>query len=270
MKVQVLGICRFSLLVEGGFQVEHETLDDRRRMLYDPARLAQRFLWFEHICLPSWRVQTDPDFRLIVATGEDFPQPWLDRLRKLVADIPQVVIEQAPPLQHRPLCRQLIRKHIDATTDIVAQFRQDDDDAVALDYVARLRTDFKDLGSLCATKGMIWADHCRGFTLMTPSSGMDVIAQVAERMTAGLAIYMPPDAENCVMNFGHHKLNQVMTGVSFHDSFMYVRGKHGLNDSTKGTYVHNGARVRCDDPLKVFRDRFAIDLEAFEKARAAL
>lgn len=270
MKVQVLGICRFSLLVTGGFQVEHDSLDARRAMLYDPVRLAQRFVWFEHVCLPTWRAQTDPDFRLIVAIGADFPDPWLTRLRDLVEGIPQVVVEQAEPIRHRPLCRRIVQAHVDPTADVVAQFRQDDDDAVATDYVARVRGDFAALEPLWRAEGMIWADHCRGFTLMTPPDGIDVVPQVADRMTAALTVYMPPGAETCVLDYGHHKLNQVMTGVSFQDSFMYVRGKHGLNDSTKGVYAHNGAQVPCDDPVGTFRNRFAIDLEAFEKARAAL
>lgn len=267
MKVQVLGLCRFSLLVTGGFQVMHETLEERRRALYDPASLALRFHWFEHVCLPAWRRQTDPDFKLIVATGEDFPEAWLNRLRALLADVPQVVLHQAAPEKHRPLCRRILRRYTDDSADVVAQFRMDDDDAVAVDFVQRVREDFLGkLGPMYRAEGRIWSDYCRGFTLMTPPEGLTVLPQAADRMTAALTLYKPPSELACVMDYGHHKLNQTMNGVLFQDSFMYVRGKHGKNDSTGGRFRHDGALLEGElDIPNILRDRFAIELDAFEK-----
>ncbi|MDH2328568.1 glycosyltransferase [Cereibacter sp. SYSU M97828] len=267
MKVQVLGLCRFSLLATGGFQVLHETLEDRRRALYDPASLALRFHWFEHVCLPAWRRQTDPDFKLIVATGQDFPAPWLDRLRALIADIPQIVLHQATPERHRPLCRKILRRHTDDGADVVAQFRMDDDDAVAIDYVQRVREDFlQKLVPMYRAEGRIWSDYCRGFTLMTPPEGLTVLPQAADRMTAALTLYKPPSDHECVMDFAHHKLNQTMNGVVFQDSFMYVRGKHGMNDSTAGRFRHDGALLEGELSIPdILRERFAIELDVFEK-----
>ena len=40
MRVQVIGLCRFSYLGERGFQIGHETLEERRAFLYDPGRLC--------------------------------------------------------------------------------------------------------------------------------------------------------------------------------------------------------------------------------------
>lgn len=74
-RIQMLGLCRFSLLVEGGFQVVHPDLHERRAMLYDPQRLASRFIWFEHLCLASLRAQTDPDLTFVVLVGTDLPDP---------------------------------------------------------------------------------------------------------------------------------------------------------------------------------------------------
>lgn len=264
MKIQVLGLCRFSLLVEGGFQTLHETFEDRRRALYDPEALALRFHWFEHVCLPAWRAQSDPDFTLIVATGEDFPE--LDRLRSLLADIPQAVLHLEKPARHRPLCRKILKRFTDPSADVVAQFRIDDDDAVAMDYVQRLRGDFAKLAPLFEAEGRIWVDHCRGFTLMTPPEGLTILPQVADRMTAALTLYIAPDDGACVMDFAHNKLNQAMTGVTFQDSFMYVRGKHGRNDSTRGRFGNDGALLEGDfDMVDVLRDRFGIDVDAFER-----
>ncbi len=266
MTVQVLGLCRFSLLVSGGFQIIHETMDDRRRMLYDPARLNTRFHWFEHVCLPALKAQTDPDFTLILLTGVDLPDWALTRLRDLTGPIPQIVLQQEAPDLHRPLCRRVMAAHRDRTGNASLQFRLDDDDAVAVDFVERLRADFDCLGPLFARERWLYMDYTQGMSLMTPPSGLKVVRQIADRVSAGLAVAVRPDEPGCVMNFGHHKVHHSMAGVVFGDRPMYVRGKHDLNDSIRGTLRHDGMELPMDpeDIVPQMRARFAIDLDAFE------
>lgn len=269
VRIQVLGICRFSLLVEGGFQIGHETLDDRRRMLYDPDRLAQRFHWFEQVCLPAMAAQTDRDFRLIVLTGTDFPRPWLDRLRDDIAGVPQIVLEQRAPGVHRDLCRAVIAGHIDPRADVVAQFRKDDDDAVAVDYVARLRSDFTEkLQPMFAAHPLLSVDHSRAFVLSTRGSDVEVEPMMSRNLVA-LAIFMPPDHRRCVLDYGHHKLISFMPGVTFQDAVMSVRGKHETNDGRGPLREGLGWAI---DPAKVpgiLQRRFRIDLDAFRAGVAA-
>lgn len=83
MRVQMLGLCRFSYLGLRGYQVEHDSIAARRAYLYDPDRLARRWLWFQTVALPGWLAQTDPDFTLVIMTGPDLPEPWLGQLRDL-------------------------------------------------------------------------------------------------------------------------------------------------------------------------------------------
>ena len=85
MRTQLLGLCRFSYLGGRGFQVRHESIEERRAFLYDPARLARRWAWFEQVALPGLTGQTDPDHTLVIMTGPDLPQPWLARLREITA-----------------------------------------------------------------------------------------------------------------------------------------------------------------------------------------
>ena len=82
--MQVLGICRFSYPGVGGFQVEHETLEDRIAYLYAPERMEERFRTFETITLPPLRAQTDADFTLLVVIGESLPEHYHSRLMALV------------------------------------------------------------------------------------------------------------------------------------------------------------------------------------------
>ncbi|WP_435168380.1 glycosyltransferase [Falsirhodobacter sp. 1013] len=268
---QVLGLCRFSLLVEGGFQVEHDTLAARRAMLYDPARLALRFAWFEEVCLPSLRLQTDPDFTLILLTGADFPDRALQRLRQATQDIPQIVLRQIAPERHRPACRRVLKAEVDPAARAVLQFRLDDDDAVSIDFVERLRADMALAQGMLDRDGRLYLDYNRGFTLMTPPEGRQIAAQVADRVAAGLAVALRPDDGSCVMDFAHNKVHQAMNGLTFTDRFMYVRGKNGLNDSAGGQFRHGGARLDMDqaDCEEQLAARFGIDPARFDAAVAA-
>ena len=136
MRVQMLGLCRFSYLGGRGFQILHETVEARRAFLYDPERLARRWFWFENVTLPGLMAQTDPDFTLILMTGPDLPEPWMSRLRDLVASMPQARLALIPPMdKHLDACMAATAPHIDPKADVVGHFRQDDDDAVAIDYI---------------------------------------------------------------------------------------------------------------------------------------
>ena len=140
MRVQMLGLCRFSYLGDRGFQVEHRSLDERRAFLYDPARLARCWAWFESVTLPGLIRQTDPDYTLVVMTSPDLPQPWLGRLHEIAAAHPQIRLELVPPMDHhRAVCARSTHPHIDPAAEWVGQFKHDDDDAVAFDFVARVR-----------------------------------------------------------------------------------------------------------------------------------
>lgn len=106
--MQVIGFCRFSYPAEGGFQVEHETLQERLRYLYAPVRMEERFQHFETICLPGIRAQTDPDFTFLILVGDSLPETYLGRLKDLISDIPQAQIVVRPPAPHRKVCQEVI------------------------------------------------------------------------------------------------------------------------------------------------------------------
>lgn len=267
MRVQALGLCRFSYLGEGGFQIEHETLAGRRALLYDDERLALRFMWFEQVCLPGWAAQTDPDFTLVVLTGADFPQRWLGRLRDVSAHIPQIVIEQAEPGPHREICRRALLRHIEPLAAVVGQFRHDDDDAVAIDYVARIRADFiGKLQPLYAAHSLLSVDYSRGVTLAAIHGRVQILPQISHNLAVALTIYMPPDHPKSALDYGHHRLNNLMQGVCFQDSVMFVRGKHGHNDSGGPLMSGYAWPMKVENHKAILQKRFAIDLAGFARA----
>ncbi|WP_232845099.1 glycosyltransferase [Paracoccus onubensis] len=232
MRVQMLGLCRFSYVGMRGYQVEHESYDERRAYLYDPQRLARRWFWFTEIALPAWRMQTDPDFTLVVMTGPDLPEPYLGRLRDLEAEIPQLKLELVPPMKyHLKACRAAVAPHIDPSADVIGHFRHDDDDAVAVNYIEAARKDFRRVKGLWKAEGKLSLDYSRGLILRSEKGKVRLIPRICHNATAALTIFLPPDADETALNYDHSKLAQWMPGVAVTRPLMFVRTLHGDNDS---------------------------------------
>ena len=138
-RTRIVGLLRFSVLTPTYFSERFKTLDRIAAHIFAPDRMELRFRLFENLCLPSLTRQSDPDFTCVVLTAETMPQPYLDRLRDLIAPHPHLRLREVGTDNHY----QLIREGYDsvdvgdATHRIL--FRLDDDDAVDLGYIARLR-----------------------------------------------------------------------------------------------------------------------------------
>ncbi|WP_198008125.1 glycosyltransferase [Rhodobacter ferrooxidans] len=270
MKIQALGLCRFSYPAEGGFQVIHGNTAARSAALFHPDRLAQRFMWFEHVCLPGWAGQTDPDFTLLVLTGSDLPQPWLDRLRALTARVPQMQIVQEAPAPHRTICREVMQRNADPEADLIAEFRHDDDDAVAFDFIARLRADTGLLRGFLRSHRMLSLDYARGFVLSADAGTLSLHPRIETRLTAALAIVKRPRLPRSVLDFPHQRLTALMPGLTLQDSLMYVRGKHGSNDSSISLTSGHTLEMEPAAAAQALRQRFGIDLAGFQAVLAAM
>lgn len=232
MRVQMLGLCRFSYLGMRGYQRDHSGIAERRAFLYDPARLARRWLIFETLALPGWLAQSDPDFTLVVMTGPDLPQPWLSRLRDLVARVPQLRLELVPAMdRHLDACRAAIAPHLDPRADAVGHFRHDDDDAVALDYIASARRDFMQVRDLWRAEGRLSLDHSRGLMLRLAQAKATFAPRIAHNMGVALTVFLAPDRPETAIHFNHARLPLWMPGVAVTRPLMFIRSIHGDSDS---------------------------------------
>lgn len=266
MRVQMLGLCRFSYLGGRGFQVLHDSHDERRSFLYDPDRLARRWFWFEHVTLPGLLAQTDPDFTLVLMTGPDLPEPYLSRLRDLAAQVPQFQLALIPPMEkHLDACMAAVAPHIEAGADVVGHFRQDDDDAVAVDYVRDARRDFVVLQPLWQRRRRLSCDYARGLVLKATQAGISVEARMIYNAVAGLTVYLPPDAGRSVMHFPHWQIGLSMPGVTLPGKVMFVRFLNHDNDSGA---IGAGYGWDAGDPdwSSMLFQRFRIDLDTLEVA----
>ncbi|GHH03818.1 putative rhamnosyl transferase [Pseudodonghicola xiamenensis] len=229
--MQVIGICRFSYLGHGGFQVEHDTLEDRAAYLYAPERMEERFRTFEALTLPPLRAQTDPDFTFLVVTGDSLPATYMTRLQALLADLPQAVIQTHPPGLHRQVMQAAINSVRRAEKQPCLQFRMDDDDAVARVYVERLRAAAEDLRKLSRKHRHIAIDFNQGYVVRPGPDGLAATATQRPFTTAALAVMFKPSVKLSVMNFAHEKLPQMMPAISFTGEDMLLRGHNDYNDS---------------------------------------
>ena len=265
--IQVLGLTRFSVPSLGAFQVEHQSIADRRAYLYDPARLALRFTWFEQVTLPAIAAQKDPAFRLIVLLGEDFPEPWRARMLALVEAVPQLTAHFAPPEHHRKICADAIAAHVDPGAEVVLQFRLDDDDAVAVDFTRRLRRDWRKLKAFHADRGgPIALDYTRGINLFAEPDGVvELVPRREAFLGVAFAIATRPDDGHHILGYMHHVIWHEMATISLPDEIMWLRGAHGANDSgspgRKPQFDATEAELR-----QALRKRFRIDLPGFKAA----
>lgn len=268
MEIQAIGVCRYSLLVEGGFRNTPEDLGERAAVLYDDRRMAERLAWFTHVTLPPLLAQTDQRFRFVVLVSEAMPEKWLDRLAAVVPTDSPVEFQLCPVGKHHRIANAALKDRLDPGAEVVAQFRVDDDDAVALDYVARIRSDFREtLGALFGRFGKVSADYSNGVILQADGGPAPVLRQVHETTwNCGQTLYTRPQEAGTLFAYGHHRMHVHMPTVTFPDTAMFIRGRHGSNDS--------GFRMPTNDASdatpELLRRRFAVDLGALRAALGAV
>ena len=259
--MQVVGFCRFSYPAEGGFQVEHDDIATREAYLYSAARMDERFRHFETVCLPGLRAQTDPDFTFLILVGTSLPPGLRARLEALVDDFPQARIVARPPAPHRAVCQEVINEARDMAAPCL-QFRHDDDDAVAVDFVATLRQAARDVTSLLGKHRLVGFDWNRGFIARPDAEGILAEETVTPFWGVAQAMAVQPGVRQTIMNFGHNKILRFMPTVTFTDRPMYVRGHNDHNDSRQKKHVTPVELPRLDAAGEaLFRERFAIDAD---------
>lgn len=229
--MQVIGLCRFSYPAIGGFQVEHDSIEERIRYLYAEERLEERFRLMEHIALPCLREQTDQEFELIIVVGDSLPQQHRDRLQDMTSDMPQVRIHSEPPRKQREVMKEVLNKARRDPSQPCLQFRHDDDDAISVDFVERLREAVRDCPGLIAKNKTVGFDFNKGFVAEVDHTGIAAVEIHRPYYVASLGMYVEGDCKQTIMNFAHEKIPRFMPTVTICDEPMFVRTHNSYNDS---------------------------------------
>ncbi|MEM7521750.1 MAG: glycosyltransferase [Pseudomonadota bacterium] len=266
--VQTIGITRWSYPgTTAGFISASSDLDTLRAALYAPERLEHRLFLLENLTLPCLRWQTDPDFLHLFVMGDELPEPWRGRLVALLDTVPQIVPVFAPEGQNLgQLCAEVIAAHQDGTSDVLAQYRLDDDDAISVDFVEKLRGAFPRLAPFYEADQRICLDFSRGFVMDARTADLDFIPISARQWAPGLVIYQKAETAACVFEFPHMRVWHFMATVTMREDPMFIRGIHHTNDSDVAQF---GRRTRSftfrpASKRRFFRRRFAIDILTLE------
>lgn len=144
--VRILGVCRFSMLGRGDWKIYKNQPDEALEGIYatqalelfDPTRIEARLQTFKHLTLRSLANQSDADFQLLVVSSDRMPQEYQDKLQEICRGVEQVVLRFLPPTHISDAIKQ-VAEEIGLDLKDTMQFRLDDDDCVAKDYIRRLR-----------------------------------------------------------------------------------------------------------------------------------
>jgi len=258
---QIIGLCRFSYLGEGGFVTQKRDSEKAAEILYAIPRMLRRLAYLENICLPSLAAQTDPDFKLVALIGDTMPFRWRKRLKGLCEQYPFLelcTLEAAGPLNST---RRAFRRGWDETSPFITGFRIDDDDAVAVDYIEKTRAiadhlltlgwaDAETPAAICFHRGIYW-DMAR--------AEAEQFWDFSEKEPLGLAAAMitTPDGMANIYRWNHRRLaSQVRCWIDPVD-YMFVRTLHAHNDSDRS--IPPDARLLpARQARKLFRDRFGL------------
>lgn len=271
--MQVLGLCRFSFPALGGFQIEHETVDERRRYLYNPARLEERFRLFEATTLPCFREQTDEDFEFLIVIGECLPKPANDRLHDLTAGLRQVRIVQRSadqPIRPRQVMKAILNAARTNPDEPCLQFRHDDDDAVSVDFVERLRIAAEEGAGLMENNQTVGIDYSSGFLARFGAQGIRATEVYKPMLGVGLGMYVAGGCTHSIMNFTHHRMGRFMPVLSYSDAPMWVRTLNGFNDSKHARNNTDEFPALTPELEGEFIARFAIDQHRVRQVHAAV
>ena len=192
--MQAIGLCRFSYPAFGGFQIKHKTIDERIQFLYAEDRLEERFRLFEHVALPCMKAQTNENWEMIVVIGVSLPKHHADRLQDVVANSPQITVQIHEPRPQREIMKEILNRARKDPSEPCLQFRYDDDDAVAVDFIARLYEAVDDCAPLNARHPVVgYVDLSRfdaaPLIAFTATKETDYGTETDERIPQGCGAY---------------------------------------------------------------------------------
>lgn len=232
---QIIGLVRFSYLSRSGFTREFPDSEARQAYLNDPERLERRFRMFEALTLPSLQRQTDPAFQCLFLTGTGLAPAARQRLEALVATLPGGRVVALPPMHHYPATQRALALARDPVAAQVTSFRLDDDDALALDFIARLKRlagPAAALGQGPGSAPVAVAFNSGLFLELGP--GGNRIYPVLEKtpLGIGLALVAPAASDENIFARNHRLLPVFYNTYSTVDAPMFIRTVHADNDST--------------------------------------
>lgn len=230
--IQILGVCRFSMLGRGDWKAYRNKSEDelsaiyleKEKELFAPQRLEARLATLEHLTLRSMQHQSDPNFVFLIVSSDRMPEKYQERLIEVCARVPQVALRFVPPMHIAEAIHQYVAEQSLNLPDTV-QFRLDDDDCLSKDFIRRLRRH---------SAGM-WRNS--NFAVSFPS----IYYCVTDGPTAGIYSWFSPffsagasvrHSSRTVYDYGHYKIPQNLVAVT-DPHFPCIVTHRGDNDTPR-------------------------------------
>lgn len=230
-------VTRFSFLGRSGWKSDASR---DAALLFEPQRLRLRMELFRSITLPSLAAQTDRDFTHVILTSTQLPAWAMTELKEACVtaygrDGRFVILARRPGFSSIVLRRYLQSV---VTRPLVAQAVLDDDDGLAVDFVAETRSTLAALdagGRDTGPERMAFVSFQDGYGLEfgLTADGEPTTGLYAHRypfINCGLTLVAPPGAAN-ILGIKHRKTPLLHDPVLVRGKRMFLRSVHGMNDS---------------------------------------
>ncbi len=149
------------------------------------------------------------------------------------------------------------------------QFRMDDDDAVSVHFVARLRALAQECRPLLRHNAHVGFDFNTGWVAAPGVDGIRAAQVVEPLWTPALAMSSKPKNRNTIMNFGHTRLGRFMPVVSMPTPHMFLRGHNDHNDSRQKENIRRfGLKPLDTEGEALFRSEFNVDADTVREIYA--
>lgn len=257
--VQIAGLVRFSYPCIGGFQRAYASRAAQTSSLYAPARMEERFRHFEALCLHSLKAQTDKGFRVGVLIGADMPRTYQTRLAGLLAPLPQAELIKLPYLAYAEAMRQAFARLFNGPAPLHLSFRLDDDDAVAVDFIAELKARLPQLYGMSGGLDPVGLSFLQGLTRI---DGRFVCAVDARPLGLGLSMLAPAGRRVHVLSYAHQHMHQSLPMIMDPHPLMNLRSFHSSNDSPVMLPAGRRCAMSTAELREALARRFALDMDA--------
>ena len=229
---QIIALIRFSYPAENGFVASSDSVDETEARLYDPVRLEARFRLFENLTLPSLRAQTDEEFTTILLVGKSLPKPARDRLMDTIEPLAGARVIALPSLPHYTATRRAMNMaELPGHTHLTG-FRLDDDDALDVRHIARMRERVAILTPMLGLDRPLVTGCNAGWFLKLDPSG-NRLTRVVERwpIGIGLALTTPFGHGETIFRRNHRIATQHYSCFTDAETPAFIRTIHSGNDS---------------------------------------
>lgn len=241
----LFGLCRFSYLAEGGWRRHARDINDQMKYLFTEDRLKRRLDYFERFTLASMKSQTDQNFHFVVLSSTFLPATYQDRLNDLLKPVENAHLILRPPEPQGLVIRRVLADY-SRNHKVRATFRVDDDDALTVHFVRRVREQIGQLNF----PGFI--SFSRGLTLLHRRN--DEVCGAVTNLpfsSAGLVFCTTADDFRTVYNFPHQKCFEHFATLVIPGAPAFIRNVHGENDS--GTLLHGVREADIGPAADLFR-----------------